>query len=418
MKKLPQFGGSARPSRTSASGKSYVSKGATMNSKKGMVAASAGIIAMLLTGCGTSSGTVVHTSTATVTKASSVDCSTATNMVTTVHYAACKPQSLPVTSPQPKLTAQQLVSQLTGHFDGFVIGADLHKTTLRVGSQVTTTGHTEVRGANAFSQKTLTSPKAVGAFLKTDAITRTRVVNALKAAGYGQTEINRALTGDGYFAVQETIPSQIYGTTYKNGKTSVVETGARTVPANDIQWLYATTDGKIIYGAAVRADCGNPNLIKVVPVTPSTPPAPPVSCMNTSVAGCQPPVVTPPVVCTINCTPVVHHTCPCVTPAQASQPVIDHNSPVPQYTHPPQVAGATVATQRPAPHQSSSPGVVPTPQSTGNGYSNGGTGSAPGGAQCSDPNNCQSTSTPQPSGPAASPYPTPTAPVTGDPGMP
>ncbi len=343
--------------------------------------------------------------------------------------SSASPEQTTVTSPDPHMTAQQLADQLAKVFKGgYVLGGPAP--TLRVGSQVTTTGHTPVRGVNSFSKKTLTTPKEVGEFLQSDDAkakqARDRVVSSLKAAGYGQAEIDRALSGDGYFAVQMTVPSQIMGTSYVvNGRTYVAADW-RTVPAEDILWLFATTDGKIVYGASVRADCANPNLTQVRLITPSTPQAPPVSCASPNSPGCQPthcvcPTPTPSPACTSS------HSCPsptpspsksppcrCVTPTQVSQPVYDTAAPVPQYTHVP-----TNRTAQPSPPPSAPPGVAPSSPAP-SGYSNGGgntSGTAPGGTHCGS-SSCTGGGQPSPSGPADSPYPQPSSPNSGNPGPP
>ncbi len=107
---------------------------------------------------------------------------------------------------------------------------------------------------------------------------RARVEQALREAGYGDDEVNRALNSDcaSWLWVAPTVDHQILGTTF-NVNGEVVQSGNwRQVAPNDAIWFYVTSDAHIVAGASVRADCGNPNVVTIRPVRPDTPEAPPV----------------------------------------------------------------------------------------------------------------------------------------------
>lgn len=206
-------------------------------------------------------------------------------------------------SPSSTVNANQVINELVGKGQPF----EAMKGYLKVGSdQVDFKVNPEERGTAAFSTKTLKSQQDVAQFLTGSSdrskAANSRVVSAITKAGYGTDEVDRALNGSGYFPVQATVAAQIMGTTYfHNGK--VLEMGTwRTVGPNDIFWLFMTKDGKIIYGAAIRADCGNANLERVRPIVPSTPPAPSVECVE----KCKP--VTPPTTTTTTRTTPPTHT--------------------------------------------------------------------------------------------------------------
>jgi hypothetical protein len=199
---------------------------------------------------------------------------------TTVHRQST------TTSTEPRVRADDVANQVTDIFTGY------KDNELAMGTKnVKFEGAPEERGTAAFSKRTLKTPEQVGDFLNEDSdvsvAANDRVVSAIKSAGYGDDEVARALNGDGYFPVQTKVASQVLGTTYyKDGK--VLEAGEwRQVRENDVFWLFMTKDGKIIKGASVRADCGNPNLKQVRPVRPNTPPAPPVE-QSPCVEKCKP----------------------------------------------------------------------------------------------------------------------------------
>lgn len=91
-----------------------------------------------------------------------------------------------------------------------------------------------------------------------------------------KVDVKRALNGSGYFPIQVNVAAQVLGTTYfQNGK--VLEAGEwREVGPKDVFWLFMTVDNQIVFGATIRADCGNPNIVRVIPIRPNTPPAPPI----------------------------------------------------------------------------------------------------------------------------------------------
>lgn len=107
---------------------------------------------------------------------------------------------------------------------------------------------------------------------------RANVERALREAGYGDDEVNRALNSDcaSWLWVAPTVDSQILGTTYSVNGEVVQSDNWRQVAPNDAIWFYVTSDAHIVAGASVRADCGNPNVVTVRPVRPDTPEAPPI----------------------------------------------------------------------------------------------------------------------------------------------
>lgn len=283
-----------------------------------------------------------------------------TTLVTSQEKLCGKPSPSP--SPTASaVSATKVIDQLNLHFQGFNAGKP--NSTLAVGSQVKVdkAHHTPIRGVNSFSLKTLTTPKEVGMFLRSNTVkgrqARDRVVKAIKAAGYGQSEIDRALNGDGYFPVQMAVPSQILGTSYSVGGKTYVAADWRTVPAGDILWLFMTKDYKIVFGAAVRADCGNPNVIIVRPITPKTPPKPPVNCADVHAPGCQP----------VKCIYGVYNpkTGLCSKDPKAD-PQSQGNVPTQVVENQPSVDNSTEASASPVPTYNSGNGIPPsaTPRAT------------------------------------------------------
>jgi hypothetical protein len=136
----------------------------------------------------------------------------------------------------------------------------------------------EERGGASFAKRTLKTPAEVGAYLNEDTpeskTAKAYVVKAITDAGYGTDEVQRALTGEGYIPIQIKDASQVLGTTYfKDGK--VLSAGKwRQAAGGDVYWLYIAKDGKLIQGALVRADCGNPDAKQILVVRPGMPPAP------------------------------------------------------------------------------------------------------------------------------------------------
>jgi len=133
----------------------------------------------------------------------------------------------------------------------------------------------------SFTKETIENREDLVAFFASDhpnaQSARARVERSLRAAGYGDDEVNQALTsGDRWIWVSPTVESQILGTTYPLNGDIVKAENWRQVAPNDAIWFYVTSDAKLVKGAAVRADCGNPEVDKVRPVRPETPEVPPV----------------------------------------------------------------------------------------------------------------------------------------------
>jgi len=291
------------------------------------------------------------------------------------------------------VSADQAITELVGQnglFQGYQPGQ------VKVGTQqIDWTNHQELRGIASFGTVTLKTPQAVGQYLSgtsaQDVAARNHVEQAITAAGYGQTEIDRALNGSGYFPVQPTVASQILGTSYfQNGK-ALVEGTWRSVGPNDVYWVFMTVDHKIIPQATVRADCQNPNAVVIKPIPPGTPPPPSVTCAT----NCQP--QSP---CTQHCStppPPCHCTPPppcsvCVTKASAS-PTVDHNPPAGPSGAPTAAPSSNFPGPTPV-KDSPAPTPVPSP-----GYS----GPPPGGSKCNPPS--QSCTTGPSNPPSGTPEP-------------
>lgn len=211
-----------------------------------------------------------------------------------------KPSTTTTTKP---VDPDDVFDQINDKFQDFEPGQ------VKVGEKnVTFQGAPEERGIAAFSQRTLKTPEEVGAFLQEDTevsrAAKERVVGAINAHGWeklvallqshpkaskkekeqfaaqirkdNEEEIQRALSGEGYFPVQVTVAARVLGTTYfKDGK--VLESGEwRSVGPKDVFWLFLGRDGKILFDAAIRADCGNPNITLVTPIPPGEEPPTPI----------------------------------------------------------------------------------------------------------------------------------------------
>lgn len=180
----------------------------------------------------------------------------------------------------------------------------------------------EERGSGSFSKRTLRTAAEVGAFLREDTpesrAIRDAATTAIKAKGYGDAEVDRALSGAGYIPVQMKEASQVLGTTYfQDGK--VLEAGSwRQASPGDVYWLYFTSDYRIIPEALVRADCGNIKAKQIRVVRKDTPPAPPVDnppgkevCPDGTVFHPETGTCQPPSGCKVNC-PTTTTNPPCV----------------------------------------------------------------------------------------------------------
>ncbi|HEY9712192.1 MAG TPA: hypothetical protein V6C72_01905, partial [Chroococcales cyanobacterium] len=311
------------------------------------------------------------------------------------------------------VSADQAITELVGQnglFQGYQPGQ------VNVGtSHIDWASHQELRGIASFGTVTLKTPQAVGQYLSgssaQDVTARNQVEQAITTAGYGQTEIDRALNGSGYFPVQPTVASQILGTSYfQNGKVYVEGTW-RSVGPNDVYWVFMTVDHKIIPQATIRADCQNPHAVVITPIPPNKPTPPPITCGT----NCPTPTPTPSPSCKPFPNPygngfhwVGGSVCNWIKPPQSRNCMLNgswtNNCPPnhagqPVQSNPGQPTGKTSGAPTSAPpYNPPTPnpttGPAPTPESTGPGYnSGGGTGSAPGGTTCQQNGTC-ATSTP------------------------
>ena len=147
------------------------------------------------------------------------------------------------------------------------------------------------RGSAAFSDHTLESREQIADFLASDderaKVLRDRIAQALADR---PEELARALSGEGYVAVQTLVPISIEGTTYFVDGQMVQMDSARSADSGDVQWLFVDEKGNIDPDASLRADCSNAHLTRVTPVRPGQPipPSigyPPKFDRNTTPAG-------------------------------------------------------------------------------------------------------------------------------------
>lgn len=103
-----------------------------------------------------------------------------------------------------------------------------------------------------------------------------RIASSIKAAGKGDKEVNRALTGAGYIPIQLKGESQIMGGSYFVDGKFHQENSWRQSQAGDLYWLYITEDGMLVPDATLRADCGNVGAKQIRIVKINIPPAVPV----------------------------------------------------------------------------------------------------------------------------------------------
>lgn len=96
---------------------------------------------------------------------------------------------------------------------------------------------------------------------------RGNVIGAFVEKGLPQSEIDRALSGECYIPVQANVPTVIEGTTYFVAG-EIRSADARMTGAKDIMWLCFATDGQLIKGASLRADCFNPDFDVIRPLKP------------------------------------------------------------------------------------------------------------------------------------------------------
>jgi len=159
------------------------------------------------------------------------------------------------------------------------------KDDVRFGDEVDDSSHTVEAGSAGFNDngktylETQTDIKDFFASgtKKSDAAKK-RVAKAIRKAGYGNDEVARAMSGEGYIKMQLTKASQILGTSYfEGGKVKVLGDWRQSKP-NDIYWLFITKDKRIVAGALLRADCHNPGGKMIRIVKPGIPEKPPVGC--------------------------------------------------------------------------------------------------------------------------------------------
>lgn len=189
------------------------------------------------------------------------------------------------------LAGYEKIAREGGSMDNAAVAAQIHalfpnatRDDVNVGSSgehpVNWDQNPQEAGTASFSQKVLRTQADIAEFLNGTSgesqAAREHVTRAIKAEGYGDDEVARALNGSGYIPVQIKDTSQILGTTYyKDGK--VLALGKwRQAAGGDVYWLFFTKDHKLIRGALLRADCNNPDAQAIMVVRPGMPPAPPV----------------------------------------------------------------------------------------------------------------------------------------------
>ena len=211
--------------------------------------------------------------------------------------------------------AVQLVNTLIGYkqqidggfpADQSALAAQVHgvfpnatQADVNVGSTGTTavdfTANPEERGIAAFSTRTLKSAKEVGSWLNESTpqstAAKANVEASIRAAGFGDDEVQRALSGAGYLPIQLKGASQVLGTSYFQAGKVLVSNDWRQAGPGDIYWLFLTKGGSLIVGSTVRGDCGNPGVQQIMLVRPNTPPAVSVEQPPTTTTKTPPPAV-------------------------------------------------------------------------------------------------------------------------------
>lgn len=159
-------------------------------------------------------------------------------------------------------------------------------------------GKIDQQGNNAFGSRIRTKAKLVevlnGSSAQETAI-RDRVTSQLP-----ESERARALSGDGWYAVQFKQSVCISGSDwFQDGQPYSGDGHVDCHAAGDVYWVYVGSDGKIYWGAAVRDDCNNPHL-DTAPAPQGTKQAEEVCPEGTDRAGqmvgsgCDYPKETPP----------------------------------------------------------------------------------------------------------------------------
>lgn len=230
---------------------------------------------------------------------------TATKLVNTlIGFTTAAKEGKPVANGGSSVDTAAIAAQIYGQFP------DVTQKDVNVGSQgdhpVDWALNTqEERGSGSFATRTIKTAPEVGAYLNEDTdeskTAKAYVAKAITDAGYDDSEVNRALTGEGYFPVQLKDASQVLGTTYfKDGKVLVAGQWRQAAPG-DVYWLFLASDGRLVAGALVRADCGNMDAKAIRIVRPGMPPAPPVeqppgeetcppgTVLNPETGVCEPP---------------------------------------------------------------------------------------------------------------------------------
>ena len=113
------------------------------------------------------------------------------------------------------------------------------------------------------------SPEELTSFLASDSKEGSAARrHNLKAVPVAERE--RVLDGSNYIPVQYKVGIQYGGNTYWEGD-KLMRGGKVVAKAGDVFWVYMTKNYKIVWDAAVRADCSNPGLVR--PPRPHRPPS-------------------------------------------------------------------------------------------------------------------------------------------------
>lgn len=176
-------------------------------------------------------------------------------------------------------------NDLATRFQGFNPGE------IAAGSAVDFGKNPQERGSAAFSDHTLETRKQIADFLGSDneraKVLRDKVAEALADR---PEELARALSGEGFVAVQTLVPVSIEGTTYYVDGQMVQMHSPRSAASGDVFWIFADKAGHIEWDASLRADCSNKDLTSVTPIRPGQPVPPsvgygPKEDRNTTPAG-------------------------------------------------------------------------------------------------------------------------------------
>lgn len=174
------------------------------------------------------------------------------------------------TVPMSPDSAKTFYEDVSKVFTGFQAGQ------LVAGSDVNFQNNPQERGAAAFSTQTLASGSDISNFLNSDDVRAQTMVAKMKEDLQDNPEaLARALQGEGYVPVQALVPVNIVGTSYYKDGQLVNSKHNRMAGAGDIFWIAADpTTGHVIWGASLRADCGNLHMDSVTPAQPGVPTTP------------------------------------------------------------------------------------------------------------------------------------------------